>query len=224
MTQLTKYEDFINRVDELGFMPLSDILPGFPSLSNQTPENLWHTGLDTDPWQWKDRAASEKRLAYGCILGGKKGFISARMYPLFFSAYHPAEPMPDRWAAGNIPQLTWKLWGMIEEKSTLNTSQARSLLGVNKGIRVGQVDKALNELQMEFYLTVSGNIKKVSIDGRLYGWPSNQYTRVLDWVPADWLVTSMNWQKDEARESIIDAVAGSNKSLNREKITKALHL
>src|SRR5262245_30221152 len=103
MAKLTRYQDFLDRVDELGFMALSRLLPGLPSLSEETPRSIWHTGDDdTDPWHWKDRAAEEKRLAYGCILGGHKGFVSARMYPVFYAAYHPAESMPDRWAMGQV--------------------------------------------------------------------------------------------------------------------------
>jgi len=102
MMQLTTYIDFLNRVEELGFMALSHILPGFPSLSAETPGNIWHTGLDTDPWRRKDRAAEEKQLAYGCILGGHKGFVCAHMYPVFYAAYHPPELMHERWAAGTV--------------------------------------------------------------------------------------------------------------------------
>jgi hypothetical protein len=47
---LTTYADFLARVEALGFMALSQILPGLPSLGGETAENLWHTGLDTDPW------------------------------------------------------------------------------------------------------------------------------------------------------------------------------
>ncbi len=84
---LMTYEDFLDRVETLGFMAFSPLLPGLPSLGGETPENLWHTGQDTDPWRWKDRAAEEKRLAYGCILGGHKGFISQRMYPVFYAVF-----------------------------------------------------------------------------------------------------------------------------------------
>ena len=49
---LTAYEDFLARVESLGFMTLSPLLPGLPSLSDETTESLWHTGLDTDPWCW----------------------------------------------------------------------------------------------------------------------------------------------------------------------------
>jgi len=77
MLLLATYQDFIHRVEELGFLPMSNILLGYPSLGAETPGHIWHTGLETDPWQWKDRAAGEKQLAYGCILGGHKGFVSA---------------------------------------------------------------------------------------------------------------------------------------------------
>src|SRR5512143_1116811 len=104
---LATYEDFIARVELLGFMALSPILPGLPSLGDETPENLWHTGLDTDPWRWKDRAAEEKRLAYGCILGGHKGFVTCRMYPVFYARSLPTRPTPERRTAGTDNQARW---------------------------------------------------------------------------------------------------------------------
>ena len=73
MTMINNYNEFLNRVNELGFMALSNIFPGFPALSEETPKEIWHTGdYNTDPWCWKDRAAQEKQLAFGCILGGNK--------------------------------------------------------------------------------------------------------------------------------------------------------
>ncbi|MCA9869007.1 MAG: hypothetical protein KC487_01255, partial [Anaerolineae bacterium] len=99
-TMLTTYEDFIARVEALGFMTLSPLLPRLPSLGGETAESQWHTGLETDPWRWKDRVAEEKRLAYGCILGKHKGFVARRLYPIFYAAYHPTLSMPERWARG----------------------------------------------------------------------------------------------------------------------------
>jgi hypothetical protein len=222
MVLLTTYQGFLHRVEELGFLPMSNILPGFPSLSAETPNHIWHTGLETDPWQWKDRAAEEKQLAYGCILGGHKGFVCARMYPLFYAAYHPLELMPERWAAGTVNLVKWKMWQLFEEKNTMNTSQARKLLNISVKKSGSQVDRALNELQMEYYITVSGNMRKVSIDGHPYGWPSNQYTRVVAWLPESWNTKLREWQRDEARESILDDVIARNKSINRQTIARVL--
>jgi len=222
MVLLTTYPDFLHRVEELGFLPMSNILPGFPSLSAETPNHIWHTGLDTDPWQWKDRAAEEKQLAYGCILGGHKGFVCTQMYPIFYAAYHPSELMPERWAAGKVNPFTWKLWQLFEEKNTVNTSQARKLLGVSAKKGGGHVDTSLKELQQDYYITVSGNMRKISADGRLYGWPSNLYTRVVDWLTEPWIARLTEWQRDEARESILDDVVAINKSLDRQVIARVL--
>jgi hypothetical protein len=41
MILLRKYDDFLDRVDELGFMAFSRIVPGFPSLSEETPKEIW---------------------------------------------------------------------------------------------------------------------------------------------------------------------------------------
>jgi hypothetical protein len=118
--KLTNYEDFLARVDELGFMSLG--CRAFPALFGEVPEGV-HTGdPDVDPWCWKDRAAKEKKVAFGCILGGHKGFVSVRMYPLFYAAYHPVEPIEDLWASGELDQTTWRLWRLFEEK---NVSQYR---------------------------------------------------------------------------------------------------
>ena len=222
MVLLATYQDFLQRVEELGFLPMSIILPGFPSLSAETPDHIWHTGLETDPWQWKDRAAQEKQLAYGCILGGHKGFVCARMYPLFYTTYHPSDQMPERWSAGTVNLITWKIWQLFEETGSVNTSQVRNLLGVSVKKGGSQVDTALKQLQQEYYITVSGNMRKISADGHLYGWPSNLYTRVIDWLPAGWFDTENDWQKNEAREAILDAVVATNDSLDRQVIVRVL--
>ena len=94
MPQLETYEDFLARVDELGFMALSKSVAGLPCLGAETRPEQWHTGdPQTDPWQWKDRAAEQKQVAYGCILGGQKGFVAARLYPAFYAACRPARPL-----------------------------------------------------------------------------------------------------------------------------------
>lgn len=205
-------------------MALSNIMPGFPSLSAETPNSLWHTGLETDPWRWKDRAGNEKRLAYGCILGGYKGFVAKRMYPIFYRAYHPVETMPERWSGGKLNSITFRLWKLFEERSSLNTSQARKLLNVTPKKGGSQLDRALQILQREYFITVSGNEQKVSLDGRLYGWPSNVYTRVEDWAPEDWLEALDTWSVHEARETIIDITVTMMQDVDRPTIVRVLKL
>jgi hypothetical protein len=222
MNMLITYEDFLDRVEVLGFMSLSPLLPGLPSLSGETPENLWHTGLDTDPWRWKDRAAEEKRLAYGCILGGHKGFISQRMYSSFYTTFHPSLFMPERWASGTVSQRTWQLWQLFEEKGTLNISQVRQSLGVSRNKGASAVDNAIQQLQHEFYITVDGNDRKISAQGKIYGWPVNRYRRVMDWAPAGWLDCAEDWSEAEARELILDEGLAMSDGITRQDLAKKL--
>lgn len=219
---LTNYDDFVARVEVLGFMSLSPILPELPSLGAETAESYWHTGLDTDPWRWKDRVAEEKCLAYGCILGGHKGFVTQRMYPIFYAAYHPQLSMPERWASGTISQITWQLWRLFEERGALTTSQARKALGANRKQDARAVDTAIQQLQREYYITVDGNEYKISLKGEFYGWPVNRYRRVVDWVPAGWLDSAEDWSPEEAREVILDDGVAVSKGVNRQRLAKKL--
>jgi hypothetical protein len=221
---LATYEDFVARVESLGFLALSRLLPGLPSLGNETPASLWHTGLDTDPWRWKDRAAEEKRLAYGCILGGHKGFVSRRMYPIFYVAFHPTLSMPERWTTGTINQRFWRLWQLFEEKSTLNISQVRQILGVSRQRGASAVDTAIQQLQHEYYITIDGNDRKLSAKGEFYGWPVNRYRRVMDWAPAGWLDSAKDWSVVEARELILDEGVAMSDGVNRHDLAKKLGL
>jgi hypothetical protein len=223
-TLLTTYEDFIARVEVLGFMALSPLLPGFPSLGGETSESQWHTGLESDPWRWKDRAAEEKCLAYGCILGGHKGFVTRRIYPIFHAAYHPEPSMPERWATGTVNLTTWQLWQLFEEKGTLNVSQVRQTLGVSRKQGASALDASIQQLQHEFYITVDGNDRKVSSTGEFYGWPVNRYSRVMDWAPAGWLEGVKEWSVAEARESILEDGVAMSQGIDRQALAKKLAL
>lgn len=221
--QLLKYEDFLDRLNSLGFMTLSDVLPGFPSLSGETDEENWHTGhSDTDPWVWKDRVAKEKRAAFGCIIGKHKGFVSPDMYSLFYTAFHPYEHMEERRASGIISEEVWKLWQIFEEKTLLNTSDIRREMGVTLKKGGSKVDKAIEELQQYYYITVAGSRRKIDKYGKEYGWAANVYDKVENWVPPEWINLNAGMRPDEAREIILDKGLAIGKNTNRKELAKML--
>lgn len=223
MLLLTTYPDFLARVDELGFMALSHLQPGFPSLSAETSPDSWHTGdAESDPWLWKDRAAEEKRLAYGCILGGSKGFVSARFYPYFYAACHPARPMPDRWFAGEINHTLWEVYQLFESKTLLNTADVRLEMCVTPKKGGTRVDDCLQRLQRDYYLTVAGCRKKISRAGQPYGWPASVYDRVQHWAPPGWLDGAAAINPAAARETILDRALEMNPRLERAPLAAIL--
>jgi hypothetical protein len=223
MAMLMNYTEFLQRVEELGFMALSRGPDGFPSLSDETPAANWHTGdRETDPWVWKDRAAQEKRAAYGCILGGNKGFISGRFYAAFYAACHSPHAMQDRWLAGEINQTTWQLWQLFQHKSLLTTSEVRREMGVTASKGASRVDSAVVMLQKEFILTIAGSRKKVSKAGREYGWANNTLDRVVNWAPDDWLSPASGLKPADAQAFILDSGLAIGQKVNRAALAAYL--
>lgn len=221
---LRTYDDFLARVNKLGFFSFCGrFADGFPMLQMETKEDQWHTGdPETDPWQWKDRAAGEKELAFGCVLGGYKGFISKRLYPLFYAACSPESDIGERRENGELSRTAWELHRLFADGSTLSTADVRKALGVTRKSGAGRVDAALKEQQKEFVITVCGNKRKVSFDGLEYGWPANTYCRVEDWAPAGWLEGAEGMDPDEARRRILDIGCSIGGHVDRSALSRLL--
>lgn len=224
MALLKNYNDFINRVNDLGFMALSNILPGLPSVVDETTKEQWHTGdAETDPWCWKDRAAEEKQVAFGCILGGHKGFVSAHMYPYFYSFYSPKESMEYIWDQGLVSPVVMELWKLFETKTLLNTSDIRHEMGVGKK-GGGKVDSAIVELQRLYHITVAGSRRKLNKAGEPYGWPANVYDRVENWAPSNWLKGFSDIDGADAGQYIIETGLKISNNVKEAELRKILSI
>lgn len=206
MKMLTGYESFIECVEDGGFLFLTDIHPDAPSVSAMTRDEQWHTGdAETDPWQWKDRAAEEKRLAYGCILGGNKGFIAPRLYAAFVRACQPEQELEERWFSGTLKPAIWQVWQQFEEQP-LQASPDLNRFWKNNGNKgTSGLDTAMKELMATFFVTVAGNRQKVGRDGVPYGWRHLLYERVDAWAPSAWLEPVESMTVDIARQAVLQA-------------------
>ena len=226
---LKTYSDFINYAETTGVMAFSGkFIDGFPKLDALTMPSQWHTGdADTDPWQWKDRVATEKRLAFGNILGGRKGFIAPKLYPLFYSACCPDGTLEDRYRACTVKKTVLDVYRLFETGDALDTSEIRKKMGVartpdtrTKKNGTSAVDAAVVTLQREFYITVCGNRRKVSFDGREYGWPSNTYCLTGDWA-RDWMTMPLLTTRD-ARTRILSHCAALDNRIDINALEKLL--
>jgi hypothetical protein len=222
---LRTYAEFLVRLEQLGFMALSKHPAGLPSLGEETAAESWHTGdVETDPWQWKDRAAQEKQAAYGCILNGQKGFVTARMYAYFYAAYHPAQTLADRYAAGELKQTTLQVWQLLEQAGMRSTSELRRAMGVNPGRGAGRLDASIQDLQREFYIAIAGNRRKLAKDGQPYGWPNNVFETVPRWAPSEWLDGVWRIPRREAAAVILDEGLAQREGLSADVLQRELGL
>ena len=220
--KLDTYCDFVHYVNTTGFMPMSESFPvDIPSLGQMTNREQWHTSdRDTDPWQWKDRAPAERALAFGCILGGYKGFISRELYPVFYALMRPKGTLEEMYDDGKISRLTLDVYALFETNSELASYEIREVLKLGKSVSTAKIDRSVTDLQAMFMLTVCGNKRKTTYDGREYGWAANLYARAEDWH-ADWLEGEMP-SVEEAREQITAAVKQINNSADELTLFQTL--
>lgn len=219
---LNIYSDFIGFAEKSGVMAFSGkFLVGFPKLDDLTSPTQWHTGdAHTDPWQWKDLAALEKRLAFGNMLGGHKGFIAKELYPLFYSACRPDGNAEDHYRAGRMKKTVFEVYKLFASGVSLDTSEIRKRMGVTKKDGASAVDSAVVTLQKEFYITICGNRRKISRSGIEYGWPANTYCLVDDWAQ-DWLSAPLLPSAD-ARAQIITHCTALDDRIDSTKLKKLL--
>jgi len=219
---LITYADLISYVDRNGILAFYGKMPaGILTLEALTLEQNWHTGDPiTDPWQWKDRAASEHKLAFGCVLNGYKGFLSKDMYPFFYDAFREAQTLEERHLDGLVPKMEMDIYRMFLSGAILSTADVRSALHVTKKQGASEADSALKSLQRQFLISVCGSKRKLSFEGLEYGWPANAYCLTKLWAK-DWL-TGKRLKREDARERILDHCEAHGIGESREKVKKAL--
>jgi len=216
MIRISNYGDFVERLEELGFMSLFPAIPGLPSLQDETPPSIWFQDDETsDPWSWKSRVVEEKRHAYGCLLGGVKGFVASRLYGSFHAAFHAAS-VEDRWRDGVLSPLAWKAWSQFEGRVGIGTRE----LCARCGVKSGRLDAVLADLQRTYDLTVAGREYRLDRTGRPYGWPSNRYETVDAWVPESWWAMSDVRDRRDACESILDAASAFGTGLDGKGLAR----
>ena len=151
-------------------------------------------------------------------------FVAPSLYSLFYAAYHPADSMEERRAAGLVSPATWELWRLFCEKISLSTSDIRRGLGATSKKGSGPADRATRELQRHYYITLSGRTHKMDKYGKPYGWAINLFERVAHWVPAEWLDDLNSWRQPEACEALLEKGMAIGRNVCRIELAKVLGL
>lgn len=171
------YGEFLEALDELGFLLFGGGSTGMLKLSDITEPQAWFGGGENDPWGWRNRICEQRDGVYARVLGGQTFLISWKWYPRFLAAYRRCEEIQERYEAGEVGGAVWRMYQLFEEEHSLAKHE------LTKRFSKAEVTKGLNFLQREMYITISGEVQKLSVDFRPVGWPSMEFTRVEDWAP-----------------------------------------
>ena len=176
------YEEAGDVVEHLGIVPLSSFIPGHPSLVSITQDSAWHTGMDTDPWLWRDRFAGEGVAAYGRFLAGKPLLISREMFPLMRCLLAAPEKVKERYSAGVLARPALLIYECIRENDGIDVKTLRMLTGMQRASDKHAFDLSLTDLQSTADIVISGISERLNEHGNKSGWNSTCYMLADRWM------------------------------------------
>ncbi len=192
---ITTYGELLSLLDDMGFIAFGG-RTGIPNLADVTRADAWHTGQDTDPWEWKRMLSERRDGIYTRVEGGQALFISHAWHPVFIAAYTPALPLEERWEMGQVSQAVWEMHHLFLRQDTWAKHDLRAS-APEKGFH-----GALERLMAEMEIVMSGESQRLSVDLRPVGWPSIEYMRTDVYAP-EAVARAAQLDAEEARLKII---------------------
>lgn len=199
--QVETYEEACQAIAHWGIVPLSSFIPEHSSLEAMTRPEAWHTGLQTDPWLWRDRLPAEGVAAYGRFLAGKPLLVARDIFPLVKCLLSPAETLDERYMAGLLARSTVRLYELISEQDGIDVRALRKLAGMQDKADKNAFDHALIDLQSSADILISGISERLNEHGNKSGWNSTCYMLADHWM-AEQAITPAKLTRDEAKSQL----------------------
>jgi hypothetical protein len=176
------YEEAIDVIRAIGFLPLAKLIPDYPSLDSITVKEHWYTGSELDPWMWRAKFPGNGEAAYGKFVKKKSVLISTELLPLIRSILGSSLTVKDRYQDGLISREAIDLYTLISENEGIDTRVLRVEAGMKDKEKKKPFDQALLELQSSMDIVVSGTKAKTNEAGEKNGWSSTSFETMKYWA------------------------------------------
>ena len=224
---IRNFEDFCCELQDCGFSMGGGNAKGIFALidydwTNQdqldTPVK-WHCGdPEVDPWEWRMRVLEERTdIAYSKVFFKTSGFITKDWYPYFYAVRRNGESFEDAYEQGRISHTAKRIYDIVSQ-NYIALHEIKTQGGFGKEDK-SQFDRAMMELQMGFYITMTGRKQKKNKYGIEYGWNSTVFTTVENfWVERDFDFPKLDAM--ESYEKIRTQILKSNPNAEEKVIRK----
>ena len=224
---IRNFEDFCCELQDCGFSMGGGNAKGIFALidydwTNQdqldTPVK-WHCGdPEVDPWEWRMRVLEERTdIAYSKVFFKTSGFITKDWYPYFYAVRRNGESFEDAYEQGRISHTAKRIYDIVSQNN-IALHEIKTQGGFGKEDK-SQFDRAMMELQMGFYITMTGRKQKKNKYGIEYGWNSTVFTTVENfWVDRDFDLPKLNAM--ESYEKIKTQILKLNPNAEEKVIRK----
>ncbi|MDQ1004683.1 hypothetical protein QFZ28_005223 [Neobacillus niacini] len=176
------YEEAIDVMKEIGFLPLAKLIPDFPSLDSITLKEHWYTGSELDPWIWRAKFPGDGAAAYGKFVKKKSVLISTELLPLIRSILGSSLSVKERYQDGLMSREAVDLYTLISENQGIDTRVLRVEAGMKDKDKKKPFDHALLDLQGSMDIVVSGTKAKTNEAGEKNGWSSTSFETMEYWA------------------------------------------
>lgn len=227
---IRNYNDFLETIQNAGFSMGGGNDDGIYTTINwnwneaapyETPI-AWHTGdPETDPWEWRTRVLDENRgIAYAKLFFKKSGYITKEWYPYFLAARRKGVTFLEAYDDGTASHFAKRIYDVVAEKVVIPVHDIKQLAGFTREDKPG-FDRALTELQMGMFITMSGNQQRISLKGEEYNtWPSMVYTTTENFWGEDVFRQAEEISSEEAASRIKAQILKLNPNAQDKKILK----
>lgn len=221
--QIHTYEEAIQVVKEIGFLPLASMITGYPSLDSITKRENWHTGSEFDPWLWRAKFPEDGVAAYGKFLKKKSVLISSELLPFVKVLLGSRLPLEERYQNGLVSREALELFRLIREEEGIDTRVLRAKAGMKDKEKKKAFDQALLELQGTMDIVVAGTKEKTNELGEKNGWSSTAYQTMDYWTKNNG-VKLVNIEKPEASNEVNNYFARFCSQPSMKQLTKIFQL
>ncbi len=219
--------DVVDKVNEIGFLPLFSCgVKGF-SIEEHTPAELWFADDTDGPWEWKGPIVRDYGAAYAKYFRGKAVFVSFEWLPRLINMRRKTcKPMDYdeervlRAIEANESMLSTEIreeCGFGRHGATL---AERALIANSEGGTKASLDTVLTRLQMKGRIVVCDFEYNIDKKGRPYGWGKARYT-TPEAMYADWFRLP-DESAEQSREAIIAKITSSDMCTDRQTARKLI--
>lgn len=222
INKINSYADFCTEIQKIGFSIGGGNAEGIFTIAQYYTNRIKdHTGdIDTDPWEWRIKGITEcDNLAYGKLFFGKSGWITKEWYPYFLSVRRKGRTFEEEYYDGMLPVLAKDVYRLIVENPNISLYEIKTMLELGKE-RKSAFDKAITELQMKMYITISGQKQKISNEGKPYGWPVTTFCTIEEFWGNSILEDSKDIDPLLASDLITKRILELNENAKMSKINK----
>lgn len=201
--KIRTYEEAVKVIKEVGLLPLSPLIPHYPSLDSITSKEHWYSGSELDPWLWRAQFPVDGVAAYGKFIKKKSVLISREILPLVREVLGSPKSVSERYHDGLVSREAFELFTLISEEEGIDTRVLRVKAGMKDKEKKKPFDQALLELQGSMDIVVSGTKEKTNESGEKNGWSSTSF-ETLDYWSRNNHLNLGKIEMDEAKEELMN--------------------